>query len=234
MKWPRICLLILVSFGVILLVACSPGGVASRRSNCSNGGEVCVSLSTVKSFAIGASIPLEITVTSSKDFTDLHLTLHTGAEITMDGPKTWENDLSNPSIAPGYAYWNFAIKAGQTLTFNRVLHFPQKEGYFNIDASVANVGRIIDAEDYFDVLLTQEKGGQVIFAGTPLPPHTPFDASGVYAPGTPVPTLATEPIYTSEVMPNPTINTTSTPIGEPYPMPTTRSFPIAPTSPPYP
>jgi hypothetical protein len=78
-----------------LLAACSPGGAASGRVNCSHGGEVCVNLSTVKSFAMGDAVPLKITVTSSKDISDLSITIDTGTEITMDGTQTWENDLSN-------------------------------------------------------------------------------------------------------------------------------------------
>jgi len=231
MKWLRICLLILVIFAISLLSACSPGGVASRRSNCSQGGEVCVNLSTVKSFAMGDPVPLKITVTSSKDFADLNLTLHIGGGITVDGPQTWEKNISNPTIDRGVAYWNFSIKAGQSLTFTRVLHFPQSEGYFNIDVSVVNTGRIIDAEDYFNVLLTKENGGQVILEGTPLPPHTPNDTSGVYGPGTPTPTLVTNPTYAhpTSTPVTPFIATSTSP---PYPLPS--SSPPLQNSVPYP
>jgi hypothetical protein len=78
-----------------LLAACSPGGAASGRVNCSYEGEVCVSLSTVKTFAMGDAVPITITVTSSKDISDLHLSLHTGAEITINGPQTWESGLTD-------------------------------------------------------------------------------------------------------------------------------------------
>ncbi len=230
MRRSGICLNILAMLALCYLAACSQGGSAPGRMNCSHGGEVCVSLSTVKSFAISDSVALKITVSSSKDISDLYLTLHTGADITVDGPQTWENDLSSPSIAPGYAYWDFAVKAGQTIIFNRVLHFLQSEGYFNIDVNVVNFGRIIEAEDSFYVLLTQA-GGQVIMAGTPLPPHTPNVTSAVYGPGTPVPTFVTNPTNPWMATPVPSVVTnltstpivplvaTSTPLTPPYPPP---------------
>jgi hypothetical protein len=95
MKQPWIYLLVLAILATGLLAACSPGGAASGRVNCSYEGEVCVSLSTVKTFAMGDAVPITITVTSSKDISDLHLSLHTGAEITINGPQTWESGLTD-------------------------------------------------------------------------------------------------------------------------------------------
>ena len=218
MKQCSIYLNILAILALCLLVACSTGGSAPGKMNCSNGGEVCVYLNTVQSFAIGSPVNLKITVTSSKDISDLNMTLNTGAEITLDGPQTWEKNITNPTIDRGIAYWNFAIKAGQTLTFTRVLHFSSKEGYHQIVVAVVNTGRIIDAEDEFYVLLTQA-GGQVILAGTPLPPHTPNVTSAVYGPGTPVPTF-----LSASITPNPSVQfsplvATSTPLTSPYPAP---------------
>ena len=182
---------------------------------------------------MGDAVPITITVISSKDISDLELKLQTGTEITINGPQTWENDLSNPSTSPGFAYGDFAIKAGQTLPFNRVLHFPLKEGYFTIVVEVANIGRTIAAEDSFSVLLTKEADGQVSMAETPLPPHTPNDTSGVYGPGTPVPSPLTNPTYplmvTPVVVP---LVATSTPIAPPYPPPSSPS--PSPTAHPYP
>lgn len=229
MKRPWIFLLVL-SIAISLLVSCYPGG--AQRPNCSHGGEVCVSLSTVKSFAKGGTIPLKITVTSSKDISSLHITIHTNAEITMDGPQTWEKDISNPTNDRGFANWDFAIKAGQTRTFNRVLHLPQKQGYFNVTLDVAGVDRIIDAQDSFYVVLSDENGGQAIFAGTPFPHLTPKVTPAVYGPGTPKPTIQIEPTSTPEATPIPLHETT--PVGPPYPQPSPPAFPLVPTSSSYP
>ena len=136
---------------------------------------------------MGDPVPLKISVTGTKDISDLLITLHTGADITIDGPQTWENYVSSPSIAPGYGYWSFAIKAGQTLTFNRVLHFPSEEGYFDVNAEVSNPGAVLVGTDSFMVLLTKD-GGVVAKEGTALPPHTPNITAAYYGPGTPVPT----------------------------------------------
>lgn len=164
------------------------------------------------------------------DISDLHLNLHTDADITIDGPQTWENNLSSPSIAPGYAYWNFAIKAGQTATFNRVLHFPSKEGYFDVSATVINPGAVLVGTDSFMVLLTKD-GGVVAMEGTALPPHTPNITAAYYGPGTPRPTYLPS-------TPNPSM-ATSLP-GRHTPMPLvatstgqTTPYPPPPTSTPF-
>jgi len=229
MKQTWISLLIL-SIAIILQASCYPGG--TQRSNCSHGGEVCVSLSTVKSFAMGEPVPLKITVTSSKDISSLHVTIHTDAEVTMDGPQTWEKDISNPTNDRGFANWDFAIKAGQTRTFNRILHFPQREGYFYVVVVVVNFDQLIEAQESFYAVLTDENGGQVILAGTPLPRHIPKVTPAVYGPGTPKPTLEIMPTSTPEATPIPLHETT--PVGPPYPQPSPPAFPLIPTSSPYP
>jgi hypothetical protein len=230
MKRPWIYLLILVIFATGLLTACSSGGAASGGINCSHGGELCVYLSTVKTFIMGDAVPIKITVSSSKDISDLHLTLHTGTEVTVNGPQTWESGLSDPYTNPGYAYWDFAIKANQTLTFHRVLHFSQREGYFTISVDVSNIGRSIAGDDYFTVLLTKEGGGQVSMRGTPLPPHTPNVTSAAYGPGTPAPSPLTNPTNPPMLTPSPIVTPvdTSVPLSPAYPAPPT------PTSHPYP
>jgi hypothetical protein len=124
MKWLKICLLILVILALCYLAACSPGGSASGRLHCSKGGEICISLSAVQSFSMGAPVPLQITVSSQKDISDLNVALTIGGDVTVDGPQTWENYLTSSSIIQGIAFWDFGIKAGQSLTFNRVLHYP--------------------------------------------------------------------------------------------------------------
>jgi len=176
---------------------------------------------------MGEPVPLKITVTSSKDFADLYLEINTGNEVTLDGPQTWEKNLSNPTFDRGVAHGNFTIKAGQSLTFNRVLHFPQREGYYYISAEVLSTGRMIDAIDSFRVLLTQEDGGQILLAGTPRPPHTPNVTIPVYGPGTPTPAFEIEPTSTSEATPIPLHGTT--PVGPPYPQPSPPVFPLVST-----
>jgi hypothetical protein len=226
MKRPWIYLLILVIFAISSLAGCSPNGATTGKLNCSHGGEVCVNLSTVKSFAMGDAVPLKITVTGSKDTSDLGMSVDTGMEITMDGPQTWEKNVANPTIDGGVAYGDFAIKAGQTLTFNRVLHFPQKEGYFRIIVEVVNDGRIIDAVDSFYVLLTKEAGGQVSMAGTPLPSYTPNVALPVYGPGTQAPPRLTRPTYPPMATPvAPLISTPVAPASGPYPYPSPNPYP---------
>jgi hypothetical protein len=243
MKKPGICLNILAVLALGFLAACSPGGSTPGRQNCSYGGVVCVSLNMAKTFAMGDPLPLQITVTSSKDFSDLSITLDTGSEITLDGPQSWETFISNPTVEPGVAFWNFSIKAGQTISFNRVLHFPLKEGYFHVIVNVVNTGRIIDAIYNFNVML-EKSGGQIFLSNTPIPNRVlqhPTDA--VYGPGTPWPTFVIEPtkpwmtadtslitkLAPTQISP---LVATATPTMPPYPPPSSPS--PSPTSRPYP
>jgi hypothetical protein len=188
MKRPEICLLILVIITTCSLASCSPGGSESGQINCSSGEEVCINVSAVEPIHSGDPVPLTIKVTSSKDISDLHVTLQTPAEVTTDDPQNWENYLSHTLVQPGYAGWDFAIKAGQTLTFNRVLHFPAREAYFFIGAEVTTVGRTLVGIDSFTIHMTKD-GGKIFREGTSLPPYTPNFTAPAYGPGTPFPTF---------------------------------------------
>jgi len=187
MKRPGIWLLIGVILAMGSLAACSPSGSAPGKTNCSLGGEVCINVNTVEKFTSGDPLTLKIEVTSTKDFSDLHVALHTLMGVTVDGPENWEPDLSSTFFEPGLATWNFEIKAGQTLTFERVLHFPSQEGWYSIQTDVVNTGRTIVGIDKFEVLLTKD-GGFIIRDGTIPPPFTPDVTLAAYGPGTPVPT----------------------------------------------
>ena len=193
MKRSGIYLHILVILALSLLSACSQGGSSDDSRHCSYEGEVCVHLDIVPSFAAGDPVDLVITVTSSKDFPDLHLVIQFNGEVTVDDVVTWEENLKNPTIGNGHAYWNFEMKAGQTLTFKRVLHFPAgQQLYSSVYVEVVNPGRRVRARDNFAVVLTKE-GGQVFRVGTPVPQYTPNVTSEVFGPGTPVPTFITNP-----------------------------------------
>lgn len=187
MKWIKVSLLILTISVMITLAACAQDA-STNKMNCSIGGEVCITTSAASSFSKSIPVALRIIVTSSKDFSDLHVTLDTGAEVTVYGPQAWEKFLSSSSTAPGFAFWNFAIKAGQSLTSDRVLHFPSREGYFYMIAEVVNTGKILDAKDSFYVLISKDSG-KVITEGTPFPAFTPNTSAAAYGPGTPAPTF---------------------------------------------
>ena len=194
MKWDKIFLLVFVILAACILAACAqggfafaPGGSSSNAIHCSDGGEICINLDINQSFAMKDPVTLKITVTSSKDLSELNVTLHIPGDATVDGPKTWENNLTTTSVDPLTAYWSFPIKAGQPLTFNRVLHF-HAEGYMGVVAEAITPGRTMVATDDISVVITGGVG-QVFRPGTPLPVITPIDKSGVYGPGTPVPTF---------------------------------------------
>ena len=235
MKRPGICLHILVIHALSLLSACSQGGSSDDRRHCSYEGDVCVNLDIVPSFAAGDPVDLVITVTSSKDFSDLHLVMQFNGEVTVDDVVTWEENLRNPTIGNGHAYWNFEMKAGQTLTFTRVLHFPARQQmYSSVYVEVVNPGRLVRARDNFAVVLTKE-GGQIYREGTPVPYYTPNVTSAVYGPGTPVPTFITNPTNSWRETPIPPSDFDLTPTlspappypppSSPSPMPTNHSYP---------
>ncbi len=226
MKKPEFCLLIVIFLIVFYIAACSPGGSISSKTNCSNKGEVCIITSVDEPIRWGEPVNISIQVTSLKDIFNLNVTLHTSAEVTTDGPKSWEKYLTNTIIQPGYAIWNFDIKAGQTLTFKRVLHFPEDEGYYNISAEVINTGGTLIGTDTFTVYMTKY-GGTIYREGTSIPLYTPNITSPAYGPGTPFPTF----LYPSST-PVPAIVASSTQI---IPLATTSIPPMAPyPSPPYP
>ncbi len=235
MKRPGVCLSIVTILAICLLVACSPGGSASGRLHCSNEGEICISLSAVQSFSMGAPVVLQIKVSSQQDYSDLNVALTIGGDIAVDGPQTWENYLTSSSIKQSTAFWDFAIKTGQSLTFNRVLHFPSHEGYFEVIAEVVNPGRILDAIDSIYIHITKD-GGIINKEGTPFPPYTPNFTPAVYGPGTSIPTiLLTSPLpwmttpSSTQFAP---LVATITPTTPPYPPPSSPS--PSPTSHPYP
>jgi len=165
--------------GFLLLASCSPGGSSQNSVNCSAKGEVCIHFDNVQPFSMGEPMVLNIIVSSTKDFSDLYVTLSNDSYLTVDGPQTWENYLTKSQNDPGEAYWSFTIKAGQTLTFKRVLRFPSIEGYTFIQAWVFNYGRSLDATDIMYVL-HQQKGVQIFRENTPLAPFTPNATSEVY------------------------------------------------------
>ncbi|HVN55602.1 MAG TPA: hypothetical protein VMT46_14810 [Anaerolineaceae bacterium] len=228
MKKLHIPFLILVILAINFLVSCTQSGASSNAINCSAGKEVCITIDKIQPFTMGEPMPLNIIVSSTKDFTDLHVSITTHSDITVDGPESWESYLTKAANEPGLAYWNFAIKAGQTLAFKRVLRFPAEEGYYSVDVEVVNTGRIIDASDGLDILL-EKNGVYIAQNGTPLPIHTPNVTSPAYGPGTPHPTDV--PNFETIVAPSrqPTITPTylaplvgtSAPLTLPYPPPAT-------------
>jgi len=194
MKWVKMWFLVCVILVACILTACAqggavfaPGGSSSETIHCSEGGEICINLDIIQSFAMKDPVTLKITVTSLKDLDDLHITLHVPGDATVEGIKSWEKNITNTTLEPGYAGWDFPIKAGQSLTFNRVLHF-NAEGYMDFVAEAITPGRSMVAMDDFSVVITGGVG-KMYRPGTPLPRMTPIDKSDVYGPGTPVPTF---------------------------------------------
>jgi len=189
---------------------------------------------------MGQPMLLNIEVSSTKDYSDLHVLLQTTSGVTVDGPQSWENYLITSVNEPGIVYWDFAIKAGQTLAFNRVLRFPSQEGYYQIIVEVVNKDRSIDAIENFHVLL-EHYGAQVIGNGTPIPPYTPNVTSASYGLGTPVPTdvpniQTVNATLATQTTPTPfsPLLATSTPLTSPYPPPPSSSPTPTPQSSPYP
>ena len=235
MKRSAIYLHILVIFTLSFLSACSQGGTSEDSKHCSYEGEVCVHLDIVPTFAAGEPVDLVITVTSAKDFPDLSLSISFNSEITMDRVDTWEDNLRNSTIGNGVAYWNFEMKAGQTLSFTRVLHFPARQlAYLDVYVVVVNPGRTVTARNDFSVVLTKD-GGQVFMDETPVPYYTPNVTSEVFGPGTPVPTFITDPTNSWRETPIPPSYFDLTPTlspappypppSSPSPTPTTHSYP---------
>lgn len=227
MKRPEICPLIFVILAACYLAACTSGGSAFNRINCSSGGEICITITPVEPMHFADPVTVMIKVTSSKDISDLHVSLHTLPVVKVDGPRDWESNLSSRTNDPGIATWDFTIKAGQTLTFNRVLHFPPEVGYFDVGVRVATIDQTLVGVDSFTVHTAHDE--KYYKAGTPVPLYTPNVTVAAYGPGTPFPTLvrATYPWEAAPSVPTTTRVPTIAPTpsgfvprgGTPYPGP---------------
>jgi hypothetical protein len=226
MKHLNILLVIFVMLVSEFLTACAPGGSASGNSNCSAKGSLCITVSTDSDpkFAVRYRVTLKILVTSQNNLPETFVVLHLNGGVILDGPQSWENYLSHSSYDQGLVTWNFPIKAGQTLTFNRVVRFPKEDGSYNITVTVGTPVEPMAGSDSFDVFVLGESGS-IIRAGTPIPLHTPKDNSGVYGPGTPVPTYccaANTPLQvptSTEIIPAPTPGSSLAPYPGPTPYP---------------
>ncbi len=231
MNWLKFSLLIFSTSAMITLASCAQSA-SSSKLHCSDRGEICIQTSMSPTFTANNPIVLTIKVTSSKDLSDLGVTLTTPGDITVDGPQNWESNLSSTYFYPGQAMWTFNIKAGQTLTFNRVLHFISKGGWFSIVTNVSNVGGTIYAVDNFRILLTNNTGN-VIREGTPLPPYTTNVTAAAYGPGTPAPTFLLPSITPTPFIKtspsstpfSPLLETSYPPPSSPTPTPTPQSSP---------
>ncbi len=231
MKRLEYCLLILVIMATLTLTACAQGRPAYGPGNCSTGREVCISEGAVEPIHFAEPVKLTIKVTSSKEIPNLHVTLQMPAEVTTDGPQDWENYLTHILVQPGYAGWDFAIKAGQSLTFNRALHLPAREDTFFIGAEVVTVGRTLVGTDSFYIVMTHD-GGKIYHSETPIP-----TARYQVVVSTSFPTLGPSPTFPAPntPTPSPVINTTPTqfippaatftPSTSPYPGPTSSPYP---------
>jgi hypothetical protein len=167
------------------LTACSQ----NESLNCSSGGEICIQTVIASTFPKGQAVPLAITITSKKDFDKIGVSLSVPGEKNVVDAPTWEPFITATYFDQGDASWAFPIKAGQTITFQRTLHFPPHEGIFTVVVTADNVGRTVSAIDHFDVLFNSN-GGNVVRSGTPFPPYTFHSTDLLYGPGTsaPIPT----------------------------------------------
>jgi hypothetical protein len=134
-------------------------------------------------------VPLAITITSKKDFDKIGISLDIPGEVNVVDAPTWEPFITATYFSKYGASWAFPIKAGQTITFQRTLHFPPHEGIFTVFVTAGNVGGTVSVIDHFDVLFNSN-GGNVVRSGTPFPPYTFHSTDLLYGPGTsaPIPT----------------------------------------------
>src|SRR5512138_1828714 len=87
MKWAKKYSAILALLAICFLISCAPGGPQNNKPQCRNGGEICISLGIVPTFKWNEPVDLNISVTTKNDQSDLHLTLHTHLEVTIEEPR---------------------------------------------------------------------------------------------------------------------------------------------------
>lgn len=198
MKRLLICVLFLAS-----LTACAaPSGPGAFR--CDQEGKTCLKLTAAEPIVLGQPVKVTITITSEKDITGLKIFLASyplGKVSIVEAPGL-------PSSKGGAVNWTTDVQAKHTLTFMREMLMPSIEGenggYAQIElhADIQDGGVIVS--DYLTIFLTS-KGGQVYFAGTPIPipGWTPGQPALAISP-TPGPSPTFIPSPTLILYPNPT------------------------------
>ena len=218
---------IFLSFTLVILLgtlaACTQSGSSPSKPNCSYGGEICLSIkSPDQSFSTSSPFQLEITVSSTKDISDIFLLIENMIDITIDDPNPRESNVTNSSMGRGLSEWNFSIKAGQTNKFIRTFHIlPSAEGEYQILVSVFTKDQSIVAREEMYAAVSKSVS-EVVREGTPDPTiivmHNPVT---VYGPGTRAPTDLPQVITITPRMANPGVTQavpTSTPVASPNPL----------------
>lgn len=195
MKAPITLRLLFALAVIFVLAACSQGG-GSNKYKCSQNEEFCIDLQMPDSFSLTDAVPVTLDVTASQDIDYLSVAFQTSSgSVQIDGPETWEEYANDGFIDGNAAIWTFSIKAGETLTFQRNLHFPDRDGNFTVIVSVVTKGRSLEASDVVNIQ-TKNQRGKVYRSGTKVPPMSPDGTAPSYGPGTPAPTWITYPTDT--------------------------------------
>jgi hypothetical protein len=220
MKYFFLCMLLLVS-----LTACTTA--SSSNGGCSENGEVCVSISAEEPIQYGEPVILTITAISGKNLTNLGVSLYYDIDVVVEGPDSWENNLTETAIFNGGASWIVTAYANQPLTFMRKLQLPPHEGLFPIIVEASTTD--LRAADSITIYITAQ-GGTILLSGTsipnivnPVPTMNPSlrQTMNARSTDTPFPTLTPLPTNTitptSIAYPAPTSYSTVGPGFGPYP-----------------
>lgn len=181
----------------------TPGPEPTMALRCNQVKKACVKLSVAEPITPGQPASVTITVTSEKDIPKLGISLNShssGGKVSIDE----EPGMPNPK--DGLVSWTVDVQANRALTFRRTMRFSGVEGEYDLiflDALINTGGTVI--HDPLIIYLTQD-GGDVYYEGTPLP-----------VPLEPLPTNTPRP--TQDIYPNPSFNSTSTPMQLSYPNP---------------
>ncbi len=214
-------------FLLVSLTACTSG--SPNQGGCSEDGELCIALHAEEPIRFGSQVIVTITVTSKKDIADLGVSLSHDADVTIEGPQTWEDNVRRSNTFLGGASWLVSINENQPLTFIRKLYLPPREGMFSVitEASTPDLRIAVS----ITIIMTSQ-GGKVYLSGTsipitegPLPTMNPSMLETLRARPTETPFQTLTPYPTS----------TGTPTSA-YPPPEQRFAPptIMPTKQPYP
>jgi len=171
MKRILLCILLLVT-----LSACVDASV-SDWSDCNEGKELCIRVTVEEPIVIGKPINLTTVVTSKKDIQDMIVSLsYVPAQdnivtVNVNGLEKLDMGLRELEISPGSAGGLVSIYAHQPLIINWQISAPKWEGLYILNARVfASSSPVTDTiRLYFT-----EEGGQVYYAGTPIPTDQPI------------------------------------------------------------
>ena len=145
------------------LVSCA-GGSSSLRGRCEEG--ICVKIEAVEPIRFGEPVSIIITVSTNKNIPDLGVSLFHRPTVVIENTLDSEKGIETWKGETGID-WIVNAEANQPIKFQRTLHLPLQEGFYDLEAS-ASMKQGFRVSDFLAIYLSKE-GSRVYYSGTQIP-----------------------------------------------------------------